>query len=131
MKIEDLETNLIYLLARGIDIMVRDIEYRLKCRGLVFAREKKAIFTDCIKRISQLKHQLDRLDDDIANACKSAESFDFAQEDTLEFVRLVLLFSDRTAFNPDNANEVFKLLRGQVGQGLVTEKVLEKFYLKK
>ena len=130
-KIEDVEVNVLYFMARAQYILINDIERRFKARGEGFKQDKKRLFNDCIKRVGQLKHQLERLDEDIVKNCRDVAEFDFMQEDVLKLIRLILLFADRSHTSEDNENEVFKLLRSQEGAGIITEEVLEKFYLKK
>lgn len=52
------------------------------------------------------------------------------QEQENEMARLALLFADISPY-VDYVNEIFKHLRSFKGEGIVTEELLNKFYLKK
>ena len=114
----------------AMDIILRDNERRM--RPIKFSREKKQLFTRYARTVRDACYLQDQLTQDIWNV---EEKHNYRNVDTWldqanELARLVLLFADRST-DPDVVNNIFKFIREQPGEGIVNEKMLESFYLKK
>lgn len=124
------ESNSLYMMSLAMDIILRDNERRM--RPIKFSREKKQLFTRYARTVRDACYLQDQLTQDIWNV---EEKHNYRNVDTWldqanELARLVLLFADRST-DPDVVNNIFKFIREQPGEGIVNEKMLESFYLKK
>lgn len=132
-RAENLEVNVAYIMAMALERILNDIEESLSQRGVHFKFKRKQRFNNIIKAIKEVKRNVDIMDyEDFAEDLKTdCEAYQYFQEDSLELVRLILLFADRQSYSVENANEVFKLLRNQKGMDVIDESILKKFYLNK
>lgn len=131
--VENLEINTVYILTLAIERIVDDIERRLNAQKYAFRQEKKMRINNILKAIKNIKMQSDLIDqidfgEGLAGNYGAYQSY---QEDAYRLVRILLLCADRDTDDPTNLFEVQKLLRSQKGAGIVTEDVLNRFYLNK
>lgn len=132
-QVERVEINVTYVIALALSMLINDIEKSLLSRRVRYKQDRKRRFNNIISSIKEIKRNLDIIDYiDFAEDLEGHyDAYQYYQEDAAELARLVLLFSDRQGHNPDNANEVFRLLRSQTGEGIIDEETLKRFYLKK
>lgn len=132
-QVERVEINVTYVIALALSMLINDIEKSLISRGVRYKQDRKRRFNNIISSIKEIKRNLDIIDYiDFAEDLEGHyDAYQYYQEDAAELARLVLLFADRQGYNPDNANEVFRLLRSQTGEGIIDEETLKRFYLKK
>lgn len=132
-QVERVEINVTYVIALALSMLINDIEKSLLSRRVRYKQDRKRRFNNIISSIKEIKRNLDIIDYiDFAEDLEGHyDAYQYYQEDAAELARLVLLFADRQGHNPDNANEVFRLLRSQTGEGIINEETLKRFYLKK
>lgn len=132
-QVERVEINVTYVIALALSMLINDIEKSLISRGVRYKQDRKRRFNNIISSIKEIKRNLDIIDYiDFAEDLEGHyDAYQYYQEDAAELARLVLLFADRQGHDPDNANEVFRLLRSQTGEGIIDEETLKRFYLKK
>jgi predicted transcriptional regulator len=132
-SVEDLEINLLYIATMAMERIVDDIEKRLNAKKKTFHFEKKMRFNDIMKSIKNIKRQNDLIDqEDYAKGLAgNYESYQYYQEDAYELARILLLFADRHSKDIDVGNQIAKHLRSMETANIITEEVLDKFYLKK
>lgn len=132
-SVEDLEINLLYIAAMAMERIIDDIERRLQAKGKAFQREKKMRFKDIMSSIKNVKRQNDLIDQiDYAEGLRgNYEKYQYYQEDAYELARILLLFADRHTKDVEAGNQVAKYLRSMDSADIVTEQILERFYLKK
>lgn len=132
-QVERVEINVTYVIALALSMLINDIEKSLISRGVRYKQDRKRRFNNIISSIKEIKRNLDIIDYiDFAEDLEGHyDAYQYYQEDAAELARLVLLFADKQGHDPDNANEVFRLLRSQTGEGIIDEETLKRFYLKK
>ena len=132
-QVERVEINVTYVIALALSMLINDIKKSLISRKVRYKQDRKRRFNNIISSIKEIKRNLDIIDYiDFAEDLEGHyDAYQYYQEDAAELARLVLLFADRQGHNPDNANEVFRLLRSQKGEGIIDEETLKRFYLKK
>lgn len=132
-QVERVEINVTYVIALALSMLINDIEKSLLSRRVRYKQDRKRRFNNIISSIKEIKRNLDIIDYiDFAEDLEGHyDAYQYYQEDAAELARLVLLFADRQGYDPDNANEVFRLLRSQKGEGIIDEETLKRFYLKK
>lgn len=132
-QVERVEINVTYVIALALSMLINDIEKSLISRRVRYKQDRKRRFNNIISSIKEIKRNLDIIDYiDFAEDLEGHyDAYQYYQEDAAELARLVLLFADRQGHDPDNANEVFRLLRSQKGEGIIDEETLKRFYLKK
>ena len=132
-QVERVEINVTYVIALALSMLINDIEKSLLSRRVSYKQDRKRRFNNIISSIKEIKRNLDIIDYiDFAEDLEGHyDAYQYYQEDAAELARLVLLFADRQGHDPDNANEVFRLLRSQKGEGIIDEETLKRFYLKK
>lgn len=132
VQVESVETNTIYMMAEAMDIIIRDLARRMQSRGGEFKREKKALFsryTSAIKSCCVISEQLN--DDVVATSGKhSYKDYELWQEESNELARLMLLYADKSLEGEEAVEAIFGHLKSFRGAGIITDKVLERFYLK-
>lgn len=128
----DVLTNTCFMTMLTMELMLRDVEKRLSREGASIQREKKQNFTRFLENYKRALYFADKLSDTIyeVDAENKWKNIPIWQEESNELARLILLYADKSA-NVDNANKVFQLLRELPGEGIITEEVLENYYLKK
>lgn len=127
------EINTLYLVSLAMDRLMMDFERRMKASGQEFRRDKKFQFRQIIDGVQRAYRAFQVLNEDIEHSCESKgwEVIDAWSEEGLEIVRLLLLYDDRCGKSLTNRDNLFKYLRGMEGDGVITEEVLKRFYLKK
>lgn len=131
--VDSFEVNTIYMMTQAFELIIRDIERRLQKASTPFRHEKRQQFNRLMKSIKDIYTQFDILYQDIIDSTEGRgwETLDIWAEESNELARLILLYADKSAGNMDNISKIFRYLRRFKGQGIVTEEVLSKFYLKK
>ena len=128
---ENVEINLMYLMAYAIWFLADDAERRMapKEQGLHFQQKQR--FKRMIEHLKGAKQQHDLLFEDYVTAWGNTTSnYDGEQFNANIITRLLLLFYDRVLCNSKRENEVFKLLRS-FPQEDIGEDVLARFYMNK
>lgn len=131
-KQNNLEISAIYICALAIDLLLRDSERRLKDGGQGWKHEKKQAFKRYLQHVRNACLEHDNIYQDVIDAEEkhNFQYFQQWQEQANEFARLILLFADRSS-SVDAAENIFKAIRSQDGEGVVDEEMLNNFYLKK
>lgn len=131
--VENLEINLMYILSMAIERIMNDIERRLAEKKSAYKMEKKMRLSNILKAIKNIKMNSDLIDqiDFGEGLVGNYDSYQYYQEDAYELARILLLFSDRHTKDVEMGYKTAKFLRSFEGEGIITEEVLERFYLKK
>lgn len=131
--VENLEINLVYILSMAIERIMNDIERRLAEKKSAYKMEKKMRLSNILKAIKNIKMNSDLIDqiDFGEGLVGNYDSYQYYQEDAYELARILLLFSDRHTKDVEMGYKTAKFLRSLEGEGIITEEVLERFYLKK
>ena len=127
-----LETNLLYMASLAMDLILRNNEWLMSKHLESFKREKKQLFTRYTKAVRDACWLQDQLTQDIFD-CDAKNSFrnvQIWQEEANELARLMLLFADRSA-DQDVVDKIFSFIREQPAEGIVDEKMLDNFRLRK
>ena len=129
---EDFLINCCFMAALSLELMLRDVEQRLNMQGSTFKREKRQTFSRFLDYTKKALYQAEQLTQDIfdVDADNKWKNIPVWQEESNELARLILLYADRSA-DMDNVFKVFKTLRDIEGEGIVDEKMLDNYYLKK
>ena len=132
MKTISLEINSIYMMSLAMDLILRDADWRMLKQREAFKREKKQVFTRFTKAVRDACVLQERLTQDIFDVDEknNFKNIQIWQEEANELARLVLLYADRSA-DQEVVDGIIKFIREQPADGIVDEKVLESFYLKK
>lgn len=126
------ETNIVYMMTQTMDLFIRDLERRLFKEKSRFSREKKQLFNRYMQAVKTACIINEQLTQDIYDC---DEKYNFRnvqvwQEQSNELARFILLFADKSA-DQNVVDKIFAFLREQPGEGIIDEKMLETFYLKK
>ena len=126
------EINTLYLMSLAMDRMMLDFERRMKAVHQEFRRDKKYQFKQMMDGINRAYRAFQVLNDDIEHSCESKgwEVLDAWSEEALEVIRLLLLYDDKAGRNINNRDKIFSFIRSLEGDGVITEEVLQRFYLK-
>lgn len=128
---ENVEINLMYLMAYAIWFLSDDAERRMAPKGKGLHFQQKQRFNRMMEHLRGVKQQYDLLFEDYVTAWGDKTSnYDGEQFNANIVARLLLLFYDRVLCNSVRENEVFKLLRSFPEED-INEEVLERFYMKK
>ena len=132
LKQASLETNTVYLMSMAMDLILRNNEWLMAKNREAFKREKKQVFTRYTKAVRDACYLQDMLMEDIfqVDSANNYKNIQIWQEEANELARLVLLFADRSA-DQQVVDNIFKFVREQPADGIVTEEMLQSFYLKK
>lgn len=132
LKQASCETNVLYMMSLAMDLILRNNEWLMSRQREFFRRDKKQLFTRYTKTVRDACYLQDLLTQDIFDADEknNYRNIQIWQDEANELSRLVLLFADRSA-DQDAVDRIFKFIREQPGEGIVTEEMLESFYLKK
>lgn len=127
------EINTLYLVALAMDRLMMDFERRMRIAHQEFRRDKKYQFRQIIDGIQRAYRAFQVLNSDIEHAAEPGNyvTLDTWLEEANAVVRLLLLYDDRCGRILSNEESMFKFLRGLEGDGVITEEVLERFYLRK
>lgn len=130
MSPENVEINLMYLMAYSIWFLADDAERRLSVKKQAFHHRAKQAFGRMIEALKTVKRQHDIVYEDYVDAWgTTTENYDGEQFNANVVTRLLLLFYDRVLCNGARENEVFRLLRS-FPQEDIDEEVLKRFYMK-
>lgn len=124
--------NSAYMSVLAVELMIRDVERRLNMENAQIQREKKLKFTRFCDFCKKALYYAEELTQDIydVDADKNWKNIPVWQEESNELARLILLYADKSA-DIENVYKVFKTLRDLKGEGIITDEVLEPYYLKK
>lgn len=125
-------TNAAYLMSLALDLILRESEWKMRFRNEVYRKEKRQTFTRYAKAVRTACILQDQLTQDIWDVEEkyNYKNVDLWLDQANELARLILLFADRSA-DDDVVNNIFKFIREQPGVGIVDEKLLDDFRLKK
>ena len=128
----DLLVNTAYMTALTLELFLRDIERRMNMEGATFKQENKQKYSRFLDYTKKALYQAEQLTQDIfdVDAENRWKNIPVWQEESNELARLILLYADKSA-DVDNVFKIFKTLRDIDGEGIVTDEVLEPYYLKK
>lgn len=128
---ENVEINLMYLMAYAIWFLADDAERRMAAKSTGLHFQQKQRFNRMMEHLRGVKQQHDLLFEDYVTAWgNKASNYDGEQFNANLVARLLLLFYDRVLCNGKRENEVFKLLRSFPEED-ITEEVLKRFYMQK
>lgn len=133
LTVEDVEVNALYMMSQAMDLMLRDVERRLRAKGQILRHESKRIFTRFTECVRGACINADTLDQHIAGSTAPSgyKDYNIWQEEANELARLMLLYADRCGQYPDRIADVFSLLNSyKTGAGIIDEAALERFRLK-
>lgn len=132
LKQASCETNVLYMMSLAMDLILRNNEWLMSRLRQSFRKDKKQLFTRYAKTVRDACYLQDLLTQDIFDADEknNYKNIQIWQDEANELSRLVLLFADRSA-DQNVVDNIFKFIREQPGEGIVTEEMLESFYLKK
>lgn len=130
--VSDLMINTLYMMTQTFELIMRDFERRIKVDGIVFRHEKKQQFNRLMKSIRDIHTQFDLVYNDIMVSAEEVgwKELDLWARDANALARMILLWADKCGSYPQNEEDVFSLLKALKGEGIVTEDVLKRFYLK-
>ena len=128
---ENVEINLMYLMAYSIWFLADDAERRMAPKEQSLHFQQKQRFNRMMEHLKGVKQQHDLLFEDYVTAWgNNRENYDGEQFNANVITRLLLLFYDRVLCNGAREDEVFKLLRSFPEED-INEEVLKRFYMKK
>lgn len=132
LKQASCETNVLYMMSLAMDLILRNNEWLMSRLRQSFRKDKKQLFTRYAKTVRDACYLQDLLTQDIFDADEknNYKNIQIWQDEANELSRLVLLFADRSA-DQNVVDAIFRFIREQKGEGIVTEEMLESFYLKK
>lgn len=124
--------NTLYMMSLAMDLLIRDSERRMRKQGASFRREKKQVFNRFIKAVQTACIYQEDLTQDIYTEDEkhNFKNVQIWQEEANELARLVLLYADKSA-DQDVCDKILAFIRSFPGDGIVDEKMLENYYLKK
>ena len=130
ITVQSVETNVLYMGVMALDLILRDTERRMKAAGGEFKYEKKMAFNRFFKAVKEACLMAERLQDDVVDstAKSSYKDYDVWLGEANELARLILLFADKSTVD-HNSDAVFDRLESLDGEGIITDEVLQRFYL--
>ena len=132
MKVIATEVNTIYMMSLAMDLIIRNIEWRMNRNKETFRRDKRQLFSRFMQSVKTACILQEDLTQDIY---REDEKHDYRnvqvwQEEANELARLILLFADRSV-DQDVVDDIFSFIRKQPAEGIVDENLLNDFRLKK
>ena len=130
VTIQSVEVNVLYMMALAMDTILRDADRRMRAIGGGFKESKRTEFKMFLNAVKSAGMWGERLCEDVAGSTAKSgyKDYDTWLAEANELARLVLLFADKST--EEGASEaVFKALESFNGEGIVTDGVLERFYL--
>lgn len=126
------ETNCLYLMSLAMDLILRHNEWLMSKQREAFKREKKQLFNRYTRTVRDACFLQDQMTQDIYDCDEKHEyrNVDVWLEQANELARLVLMFADRSV-DVDVVDRIFAFIREQPSEGIVDEKMLDNFRLKK
>jgi len=132
LKQASCETNVLYMMSLAMDLILRNNEWLMSRLRQSFRKDKKQLFARYARTVRDACYLQDLLTQDIFDADEKNDyrNIQTWQDEANELSRLVLLFADRSA-DQNVVDNIFRFIREQKGEGIVTEEMLQSFYLKK
>lgn len=132
LKVIATEVNTIYMMSLAMDLIIRNIEWRMNRNKETFRRDKRQLFSRFMQSVKTACILQEDLTQDIY---REDEKHDYRnvqvwQEEANELARLILLFADRSV-DQDVVDDIFSFIREQPAEGIVDETLLNDFRLKK
>lgn len=126
------EVNTIYMMSLAMDLLIRDIEWRMSKNRDSFRKDKKQLFTRFMQAVKTACILQEDMTQDIYNEDEKHDyrNVQIWQEEANELARLMLLFADRSA-DQEVVDRIFSFIREQPAEGIVDEKMLDNFRLRK
>ena len=135
LRVDHVETQLIYLMQQAIYLFIRDIDRRLGMlyRTGKFNKEKDKQFKQLGMKIKELYFLEEKFDRDLEMVTNGRPGeYQLYQEESNEIARLMLLYVEKCAESQENRDALFSFLRNLGdGYGIIQEKDIERFYLTK
>ena len=137
VSIEDVEVNTIYMMSQAMDLILRDVDRRMKMRAAEkgfeggMKHEKKQLFKRYQQAVNAACILSEQLGEDVieSTAKKNYRDFPLWQDEYNELARLVLLYADKSS--EDGAAEaIFGHLHSFRGAQIIDDSVLAKFWPK-
>ena len=127
------EANILYSLSMVIDRLLIDVDRRMALNKDSFQREKKMFFRRMSQGIKMAYDNIEKLRPDIEDSAKDSDykDLDIWNAGANEICRLILLYFEKCDHSEENANDLFKYLRGMEGKGIINEDDISRFYMKK
>ena len=127
---ENILTDSIFLMAFASDLMIQDLNRRMRANGNGIRECSKFNLNELNKALKRVSYFADKLwqelfDAEEENNWKNVQVW---QDEANELARLILLWQDREK-RPDICNEIFKFIRSTEGEGVVNEDMLKQYYL--
>ena len=129
---ENILTDSIFLMAFAQDLMIQDLIRRLNMSGADLRQRSKHNLNQFLSCLKKASHYADELKEELfdADAEHKWKNIQTWQDEANEVARLVLLWEDREP-HPEVCDKIFKFIRETQGDGVVTEEMLKRYYLKK
>lgn len=126
------ETNVLYMMSLTMDLILRHNEWLMAKQRESFKREKKQLFNRYSKAVRDACYLQEQLTQDIYDVDEkhNFRNIQLWQEESNELARLILMYADRSV-NQDVVDKIFSYIREQPAEGIVDEKMLDDFRLKK
>ena len=121
-----------YMMSLAMDIILRHNEWLMSQYRTAFKHEKKQLFTRYTKTVRDACILQEQMTQDIYQ-CEAEHNYrnvDTWLDQANELARLILLYADRSG-DQDVVDRIFTFIREQPAEGIVDDKMLEAFYLKK
>lgn len=130
ITVQSVETNVLYMGVMALDLILQDAERRMRAAGGEFKYEKKMAFNRFFKAVKEARMMSERLQDDVVASTEksSYRDYDVWLGEANELARLILLFADKSTVE-GNSDAVFDRLDSLEGEGIITDDVLQRFYL--
>lgn len=125
-------TNCAYLMSLALDLILRESEWKMRLRGEAYKKEKKQLFSRYTRAVRDACFLQDQLTQDIWDVEEkhNYRNVDLWLGQANELARLILLFADKSV-DEDAVNKIFSFIREQPGEGIIDDKLLDTFRLKK
>lgn len=131
VTVQSVETNILYMGVMALDLILHDAERRMRAVGGGFRQEKKMAFNRFFKAVKEARMMSGLLQDDVVASTEksSYRDYDIWLGEANELARLILLFADKATVE-GNSDAVFDRLDSLQGEGIITDDVLQRFYLR-
>lgn len=131
-----LETNVMYIMSRAIEILIADIDKKLKetSHKYYFDLEKKSQFAEVFKDIEQFNRDYYKIEQQFVNGTRDGNKntvdwkvYDQFRDDANELIRLSLLFGDRCSNSQRKVEGLFRYIKAMSSKGILKDEDLERF----
>lgn len=129
------EVNLLYELSWAMDILLEDIESRMKAKKFSFIQDKKRAFNQFNNYVRLAKTHFDNFQDqDCINRIfvykdGNMSDYDRMRSDANTLLRLLCTFVEKCSQKQENEVKVFNYLKKFKGVGLLKDSDIERFRL--